>query len=146
MTQPGLTQISPELVDRLRRSADDTRHQIVERACLLAVQRTDVTDPKLTEALNAIRRRSFGNEDLRGRVDVLTQEWDEIAWNIQDRVEAGDAVATDYHRAFARARAAAAIGFALDGSLAASFDSLYEAYHAIDNRDDFLRAIASQPE
>ncbi|MFI7603244.1 hypothetical protein [Actinoplanes sp. NPDC049681] len=143
MTQPGLIQISPELVDMLRQSDDDTRHQIVERACLLALQRADVADPKLTEALNAIGRRSFGNPDLRNQVDALTQQLDEIAWDTQDRVEAGDAVGDEYRRAFMKARAAAAIGFALDGSLAASFDSLYEAYHAIDSRDDFLRAVAA---
>jgi hypothetical protein len=142
MTQPGLVQISPELVDMLRQSADDTRHQIVERACLLAVQRADVADPKLTEALDAIRWRSFGIPDLRSQLDALTQELDEIAWDTQDRVEAGDATEDEYHWAFVKARAAAAIGFALDGSLAASFDSLYEAYYAIDNRADFMRAVA----
>jgi hypothetical protein len=142
MTQPGLTQISPELVDQLRQSTDDTRHQLVERACLLAVQRTNVADPRLTEALDAIHSRTFGIQDLRTQVDALTQELDETAWDIQDRVDAGDASQDEYHRAFVKARAAAAIGFALDGSLEASFDSLYEAYYAIDNRDDFLRAAA----
>ena len=142
MTQPGLVQISPELVDMLRQSTDETRHQIVERACLLAVQRAGVAAPKLTEALDVIRRRSFGIPDLRSQVDALTQELDEIAWDIQDRVEVGDAAEAEYRRAFVKARAAAAIGFALDGSLAASFDSLYEAYYAIDNRDDYMRIVA----
>ena len=140
--QPGLAQISPELVDLLRRSTDDTRHQIVERACLLAVQRADVADPRLTEALDAIRRRNFGVPDLRSQIDALTQELDEIAWDTQDRVEDGDATENEYLRAFVKARAAAAIGFALDGSLAASFDSLYEAYYAVDNRDDYMRVVA----
>jgi hypothetical protein len=142
MTQPGLVQISPELVDMLRQSTDDTRHQIVVQACLLAVERADMDDPKLTEALDAIRRRSFAIPDLRSRLDALKQELDEIAWDTQDRVEAGHATEEEYRRAFAKARAAAAIGFALDGSLSASFDSLYEAYYAIDNRDDFMRAVA----
>ena len=97
MTQPGLTQISPALVDMLRRS----------------------------------------------RLDALTQELEETAWDIQDRIGAGDASEDEYRRAFAKARAVAAIGFALDGSLAASFDSLYEAYYAIDSQDDFLRAAST---
>jgi hypothetical protein len=144
MTQPGLAQISSELVDRLRVSSDDVRHQLVERACLLAVQRVEVADPKITEGLDAIRSRRFGSKDLRSRLDELTEELDEAAWDIQDQVEAGDATETEYRRAFAKARAVAAIGFAVDGSLAASFDSLYEAYHAIDNRDDFLYSVADQ--
>ena len=45
-------------------------------------------------------------------------------------------------RLFVKARAAAAIGFALDGSLAASFNSLYEAYYAVDNRDNYMRIVA----
>ncbi|MEU0092661.1 hypothetical protein [Kribbella sp. NPDC006257] len=143
MTQPGLTQISPELVDLLRQSPDETRHRLVERACLLAVQRTKVADPKVTEALDAIRSRSFGIEDLRSRIDDLTQELDEAAWDIQERVDTGDANRDEYRRAFGKARAVAAVGFALDDSLTASFDSLYEAYYAIDNRDDFLRAVAN---
>jgi hypothetical protein len=142
MTQPGLVQISPELVDMLRQVTDETRHQIVERVCLLAVQRADVADPRLAEALNAIRWRNFGIPELRSQLDALVQELDEIGWDAQDRVEAGDATEDEYHQAFVKARAAAAIGFALEGSLTASFDSLYEAYYAIDNRDDFMRAIA----
>jgi hypothetical protein len=141
MAEPGLTQISPELVDRLRRSADDARHQLVERACRTAVQRADVTDPKVTEGLDAIRSRSFGSRELRSRLDGLTQELDEVAWDLQDQIDAGDATEAEYRCAFIKARAVAAIGFALDGSLTASFDSLYEAYYAIDNRDDFLRCI-----
>ncbi len=141
MTQPGLMQISPELVEILRQCTDDRRHQIVERACLLAVQRADVADPMLTKALEAIRRRNFGILVLRGQVDALTQKLDEIAWEIQDQFEAGNAPESQYHRAFAKARAAAAIEFALDGSLAASFDALYEAYYAIDNRDDFMHVV-----
>ncbi|WP_157756679.1 hypothetical protein [Plantactinospora sp. KBS50] len=135
-------QISPQLVDKLRRSTDETRHRIVERACLLAVQRADVAAPKLTEALDAIRRRKLSPPDLRSEIDALTQELDEIAWDIQDRIEAGDATEAEYRRAFVKARAAAAVGFALEGSLAASFDSLYEAYYAVDNRDDYMRVVA----
>jgi hypothetical protein len=142
MTQPGLMQISPELVDKLRRSGDETRHRIVERACLLAVQRADVAAPTLTEALDVIHRRSFGVPDLRSQVDGLAQELDEIAWDIQDRIGTGGATEAEYRRAFVKARAAAAIGFALDGSLSASFDSLYEAYYAIDSRDDYMSVIA----
>jgi hypothetical protein len=141
MTQPGLAQVSPALVEMVRQSDEDTRHQLVERACLLAVQRADVADPNLAEALDAIRSRSFGSQELRSRIDALTNELDETAWDLQDRVDAGDASEDEYRQAFAKARAVAAIGFALDGSLAASFDSLYEAYHAIDNRDDFLSAV-----
>jgi len=51
---------------------------------------------------------------------------------------------SEYLRAFAKARAVAAIGFALDGSFASSCDSLYEAYHAIGDKDDFMRAVVTE--
>lgn len=142
MTQPGLALVSPELVDMLRQSSEDTRHRIVERVCKLAVQRADVPDPKLMAALDMIHQGRYGDPDLGRQLDALTQGLDEIAWGIQDQVEAGNAAQDEYFRAFAKARAAAAIKFALVGSLAASFDSFYEAYHAINNRDDFMRAVA----
>jgi hypothetical protein len=138
MTQPGLAQISPALVERLRQSEDDVRNGLVERVCLLAVERADVADPTLAEGLDAIRSRRFGNQELRSRLDVLTEELDEAAWDIQDDDDAGD---DEYWRAFVKARAAAAVAFAVDGTLEASFDSLYEAYHAIDDEPAFLRSV-----
>ena len=142
MTEPGLMQISPDLVDRLRRSTDETRHQIVERACRLAMQRAGVTAPELNEALDAIRQRRFGVSSLRINIDALEQQLDEVAWDIQDRIVSGDTSEAEYLRAFAKARAVAAIGLALDGTLSASFDSLYEAYYAIDNRDEYMAVVA----
>jgi hypothetical protein len=142
MIEPGLVRISPELVDTLRRSADDMRHQMVENACTLAVERTGVADPRVTEALDAIRQRIFSDSSLRRQIDALRQELDEIAWDTQDRVEAGGSTESEYLHNFAKARAVAAIGSALEGSLASSFDSLYEAYYAIDDRDGFMCAVA----
>jgi hypothetical protein len=75
MTQPGLVRISPELVEILRQSTDDARHQIVERACRLAVQRAEVSDPKLDEALEAIRWKSLDSPHLRNQIATLTQIW-----------------------------------------------------------------------
>jgi len=38
---------------------------------------------------------------------------DDVAWNIQERAESGSATQEEYLQAFAKARAAAAVGFAL---------------------------------
>jgi hypothetical protein len=137
MTQPGLAQISLALVERLRQSTDDVRHELVERLCLLAVERAGVAEPRLAEGLDAIRSRRFGDQGVRSRLDVLTEELDEAAWDIQDRDDASDA---EYRRAFVKARAVAAVAFAVEGTLGASFDSLYEAYHAIQDEAEFLRS------
>ena len=65
----------------------------------------------------------------------------EAAWDLQDRVEAGQARPADYQVAFAQARAAAAIAFAIERTDAAALDALYEAYHAIDDHDLFLHEV-----
>ena len=141
MSRSGLMSICSELVDLLDRSTEDERYRIVERACLLAIRRSGVSDPRLVDALDAIRRRDFTPPHLCVQVDTLTQELDEAAWGVQDRIETGDATEVEYHQHFAKARAVAAVGFALDGSATASFESLYEAYYAIGEKCSSFRAM-----
>lgn len=142
MSQPGLVRISPELVLMIRQGSGALRRRIVEKACLRAVELTGIDSPVISEAIDVIRRRDIPDLTLQRRVDSLTQELDEAAWDIQDRVDAGELSDVDYVQAFTKARAAAAVGFALGESLAAVFDSLYEAYYAIDGRSDFLQIVA----
>lgn len=130
-----------ELVEMLGRGSDDARWLMVERACLLAVERAGLVDEVINGALDVVRRRDVADPELRSRVDALTQALDEAAWDIQDRVEVGELPERAYVHAFSQARAAAAVGFALAGMPSGSVDSLYEAYHAIDDRDEFRRAV-----
>jgi hypothetical protein len=63
---------------------------------------------------------------------------------IQDRVESGTATEDQYLRAFAGARAAAALdqAFGVD-SLDAAFAAVYEASHAVENLDALIGAVMS---
>ena len=135
--------VSPQLAVLVGQCSDEARHDMVQRACLLAVKRTNLDDDAtILEALEAIDRRQFGNPSLTIRLDALTEELDEIAWDLQDQAAAGKATMDEYGRAFTKARAVAALGYALDGSPKSSLEALYEAYHAVDAEDEFVRSVA----
>jgi hypothetical protein len=62
----------------------------------------------------------------------LTEELDEIAWDAQEQAEAGVLPEQAYLAAFARARAAASVGFALEpDALHAALEAVYEAQAAL---------------
>lgn len=83
----------------------------------------------------AALRRGDGGPELSAGLEALVARLDEDAWDVQD---AGDEAA--YLARFAKARAAAALGFALVG---ATDDALYEALHAIGDESAVLREARS---
>lgn len=142
MNQPGLARISSELVEIVRQSDLGARRRILERACALAVDRTGLEDSTIADALEALGHAVPINRPLVSQVDALTEQLDDAAWDLQDRVEGGTATKHEYDIAFANARASAAVGFAIQDSLSSAFDALYEAYYAIgDSSDEFVRYL-----
>ncbi len=142
MTQPGLSQISPDLVEWLASAPVEKRTDVLEKSCRLAIEQAGLADKLILEASSRLGEHAEAKVDLSREVQSLTERLDERAWDIQDQVEAGKALTEDYERAFRQARASAAIGFALEGSLQSTFDALYEAYYAIGDRDLFMRTVA----
>jgi hypothetical protein len=75
-------------------------------------------------------------------VQRLTAELDEIAWDAQDKAEQGILPRQAYREAFARARAAAAVGFALEAdALHAALESVYETWAATADLDAVRMAV-----
>jgi hypothetical protein len=144
MSQPGLMQISPDLVKMLRAASVEERRRVVERVCRLAIERTGVSDEVAIDAVNGLRRVKDIDVSVRAKISALTQRLDEVAWDIQEKVENSAAAEDEYLRAFMKARATAAVAFALDDSLSATFDALYEAYYAIGDREEFVRTVATE--
>jgi hypothetical protein len=94
-------------------------------------------------ALAALRDGGQSSAAERSGVQQLTEELDEIAWDVQDMTEAGTASLQDYSTAFRRARAAASVGFALGpDSLSAALEAVYEARAAAGDLDA-VREIVS---
>lgn len=75
-------------------------------------------------------------------MQALTEGLDEAAWGVQDRVEAGTADKADYVNAFAKARAANAVWYALDPDpLEAAAEATFEASSAIEDPQVVWTAI-----
>ncbi|UOZ07870.1 hypothetical protein [Amycolatopsis sp. WQ 127309] len=140
MTRSGLASIAPTVAGRLVSMSPTARRDLVVEVCRLAVDRADLTDPLIDVALAA---KGSSTPAARREIQALTERLDEQAWDIQDQVDAGAAAAEDYDRAFRRARAAAAVGFAAGESLESAYDALYEAYYAIGEHETFLRAAST---
>jgi hypothetical protein len=129
-----LTTIAPDLAEELEQRPPDELRQIAERVAEAAIASTRISDERAQSALTALRSGSFGDTEARASIKSLADELDEIAWDIQDRVEAGDADEDDYLAAFRRARAAMSLWFALDSDqMVAALESVYEARTALDD-------------
>lgn len=130
-------------------SAVVLRRVAVESAAL-AVARTQLADPRLEVALQALDASAAEMATAHTIVEQITNELDEQAWDIQDLVDAGAASQEAYEEAFRKARAAAAVGYALDPDPRASaFEAVYEAQAAVVDlaavRMAVALAIASEP-
>ncbi|MFM9559373.1 hypothetical protein ACKI19_44870, partial [Streptomyces caniscabiei] len=67
-------------------------------------------------------------------VNSLVEELDNLQWDVQDRVDTGDADAHEHLYAFSRARAA-------EDPRSAAMEGLYEAAIAIDDLDSLRDVI-----
>jgi hypothetical protein len=136
-----LATVQASLSDELaQRSPNQLRH-VAAAAALLAVLRTNLADARLNDALALLRSGKHG-ENERWVVERLTEELDEKAWDIHERVDEGSASQREYLEMFSRARAAAAVGFALgDNPLESAPEAIYEAYSATGDLDAIQDAI-----
>jgi hypothetical protein len=136
-----LSTIAPDLVTLLEQQQSEQLRKVAARAANLAIERTHLRELRIDYALAALREGRLGSTPERSAIQYLTDELDEIAWDAQERMEAGIGSRQDYSTAFRRARAAASVGFALDSNaLTAALESVYEAHAAVADLDA-VRAI-----
>lgn len=127
-----LSNVAPDLAARLQGQTRERLRIAAATAAGLAAERARVTDQRLGAALTALRNDRFGDTAERSGVQRLTSELDEIAWDAQEKAEAGTVSRDAYLAAFRRARAAASVGFALDcDALNAALEAIYEAQAAV---------------
>lgn len=142
MSRSGIGLVDEGLADVLARSSSEACRRGLAAGIHLALERTGLSDQRLDRAVEALSAGRLGDGAERSAVLALVEELDEAAWDLQDRVEAGTADHADYLREFARARAAAAVGFAFDrDALVASSEGLYEAFHAVGDASSLRRAV-----
>jgi hypothetical protein len=127
-----LSSVAADLVERLERQPPARLRRATADAVGLAIARTGLVDPRLDAALTALRDGAFGETPERSGVVQLAGELDETAWDVQDKAEAGEVTRQAYLAAFAKARAAAPVGFALDSdALNAALESVHETQAAV---------------
>lgn len=142
MTQPGLNLIAPDLVELLHGADEAGRRRAAAVACQLALERTGLSDARVSQARSALAAGRIGDVPERRGIQELTQQLDEAAWDARDRVRSGAATDDEYRRAFARARAAAALASAFEvDALQAALETLYEAHFAMEDLEALKAAV-----
>jgi hypothetical protein len=137
-----LSTVALDLAQQLESQPAAALRDIAEGAATLAVARAGLADPRLDAALAAIRSGVPVDPAELSGIRRLADHLDEIAWDTQDQAEQGILPQRAYHEAFARARAAAAVSFALEAeALQAALESVYEAWFATDDPDAVRMAV-----
>jgi hypothetical protein len=132
--------LDPRLQQVLRESTDEGRRRVALTVSSLAIDRAGITDPRLAAGLERLQRGGYGDSPERGAVQALTEELDEVAWDIQDQADGADNA--DYAKAFMKARAANALWYALDEDpLEAAAEAAYEAGAAIEDPQSLRTAV-----
>ena len=134
----------PGVAAQITAATDERQRSAALAAARMAATRSGLHEKRVESGHVAAQALRLGESKERTELGLLTDELDEIAWRLQERVDAQQANEAEYLVAFRRARAAAALFSALDAQpLKAALDSLYEAHHAIGD-EQALRALIDE--
>jgi hypothetical protein len=126
--------VSADLAATVAAATDAQQRRAILAAARLAAARTHLSDPRADQAMSALADGVTGSPEERGAVKRLTEELDNVAFDLHDQMDTGEATQEQYDEAFFKARAASALDYAFEEDAArAASESLYEAYHAIDD-------------
>jgi hypothetical protein len=127
------TAIGPELASRLLSATEQHQRDVAIAAAVAAVRSARLSKLLVEETVDELVNHRYGGP-FRDEVERLELELDERAWALHEQVESGGATREEYHDAFRRARAAAAMKMALDADpRTAVAESVYEASQAVDD-------------
>jgi hypothetical protein len=136
--------INKGVTSALEHASSEELRAIALQSCRIALGKSGLESPLISEALNALESGLLDNAYLREKVNGLVEELDNEAWDLQDAWEEGSAKREEYLLAFAKARSANAVYFALHSSPnIAAAETLYETYYATDNLEE-LKSIVEQ--
>jgi hypothetical protein len=127
-----LSTVAPNLAEQLESQPTQALRKVAAETTGLVAARIQLADPRFDSAVAAIREGGLGDSTGLSGMRRLTEELDQIAWDVQESVEQGLLPRKACREAFTRARAAAAVGFALEpDALYAALESVYEAWAAL---------------
>ncbi|MQA85253.1 MAG: hypothetical protein GEV03_11665 [Streptosporangiales bacterium] len=104
-----------------------------------------LTGPEVEDALAALRSGLRTAPALRDRLKRLYEALDEEQWDLQEQVDAGQALESEHLAAFSKARAATALYYATDDDpQAACAEALYEALATVDDQAELRSLVDGQ--
>lgn len=111
-------------------------------AAEFATAQSGLSDDRVEELLRMVSYGKVGDTAERRAVEAVVESLDERQWDLQDRVDAGDASVAEHLRAFAQARAASSAAFAANrDARTAALEAMYEAHAAADDLDGLRRVV-----
>jgi hypothetical protein len=126
-----LATVAPDLAVTLERQTEERQRDVAATVSSWVIDRTGLADPRVDAALARLRDRRFGATPERDVLHTRAQELDQRAWEVHAQVEEDLAPRERYLAAFALARAAQTLWFALDDdALQAVLEAVYEAQAA----------------
>jgi multidrug efflux pump subunit AcrA (membrane-fusion protein) len=102
-------------------------------------------DPIAREILEQLKAGRSFTENQKQQIESRAAELDEAYLNLQDKVDEGEAKRADSLKAFFKARAMAALSYAVSDSPDAAREAIYEASSAIDgDKSQFLSIVETR--
>src|SRR5258705_12123170 len=139
-----LEALSPELAARLHQASAANQRAVCLAACEFAVAHTKIEHPLVGRALKRVRAAGVFTAEESADLDALVSRLDEEYFDLQKVAEEGLASTDDYMRAFAQARAVAALSFAGGkNAFEAATETVYEAAATTDDKEKLFALIES---
>ncbi|HEX7921452.1 MAG TPA: hypothetical protein VF583_10895 [Bradyrhizobium sp.] len=132
-----LDSISPSLADSFRKADDEQRRHATLTACLVAVAGTSLQGNEIDAAVDFLRHGRGDQLAVRRKLDSLTEKFDEQYLKLS---EDADGTTPEALLVFRKARAAAALAFALSPDPGQLHEAMYEAIVASDDQVEAVRA------
>ena len=133
LSESRLVSLAPELAGEIERQNPTVLRAIALNVSEWVIGEVGVVDERLDRGIAGLEGTVEIPSSLRSEINVLWDELDVKAWDIQDLIEDGHATEGEYEAAFFKARAANALWYALDPDrMIGTLECVYEAQAATD--------------
>lgn len=136
-----LGSLSPRLAARVQGLDEQGCRSAALAAATFAADMTALHDPMIRMLLDQVASGQVEKTALDAAVQFV-ERLDEDAWEIQERVDAGEVASDEYIAAFSRARAGSSSTFAANPDpRVAAVEAIYEASFTTEALDDLTDAV-----
>jgi hypothetical protein len=129
---------SASLAEAYRKASDDQRRRAVLAICLFAVEQAGLQSREVDEALALLRRDVPASGDLQEKLLRLAAQLDERYFELSEDTEN---ITPESLVMYRKARAAAALAFALSPNGEQLDEAIYEAIYASSDPDEATLAV-----